>query len=270
MAWTNGDLATAATAVIALAALLRPEIESLFRRASAAIDVHPAGRIEVGFSNFGPTIGLQGTMRAIRDDEFIIVGKVTVERVTDNLRHEFDWAVFRPLSFSTIPNAQQTFEIAAGFPLSVSAPRRFNIQFHDSATAGRFQQPLAELQRLWTEYLRAQAIVLANVPPNQIRPTYDAFHQAHLREITPLFQLIDREFYWVEGQYRMMLELRASRPKRAFSFTYIFSLSASESASLRLNCVACMMAMCNVPDMVFNFASPAYMEAQTPLSGLRL
>lgn len=258
MAWSNGDLATAATAVIAFAALLRPEIETLFRRASGTIDVHPAGRIEVGFSNFGPTIGVQGTMRAIRDDEFIILGKVTVERMADHLRHEFDWALFRPLSFSTVPNPQQAFEIAAGFPLSVSAPHRFNIQFHDSVTADTFRQPLRELQRLWTEYLQAQAIVLTGLPPNQILPTYKAFQEAHLVEITPLFHLIDRQFYWVEGQYRMTLELRASRPKRVFSFSYNFRLSDSDSTSLRLNCIDCMMVACNVPDIVFNFAFPAY------------
>jgi hypothetical protein len=192
MPWSIGDLALAATAVIALCALLRPDIERVFQRRRAVIDVHPAGRLEIGFSNFGPTIGLQGTMQAINGDEFISFSKVTVERVADNLRHEFQWAVFRPQSFST--TAQQTFEIASGFLLSVASPRRFNIQFHDSATADNFRQSLIDLQRLWMEYLQAHAIVLANVPAGQMRGTYDAFHQALLAEITPLFSVIDRQF----------------------------------------------------------------------------
>jgi hypothetical protein len=48
MPWSNGELATAATAAIAFFALLRPDIERLFRRSRAVIDVHPAGRLEVG------------------------------------------------------------------------------------------------------------------------------------------------------------------------------------------------------------------------------
>jgi hypothetical protein len=167
MPWSIGDLALTATAVIALVALLRPDIERVFQRRKAVIDVHPAGRLEVGFSNFGPTIGLQGTMQAINGDEFIGFSRVTVERVADNLRHEFQWAVFRPQSFSG--TAQQTFEIASGFLLSIASPRRFNIQFHDSATADNFRQSLIDLQRLWMDYLQAQAIVLANVPAGQMR-----------------------------------------------------------------------------------------------------
>ena len=129
MQWSIGDLALAATAVIALVALLRPDIERLFQRRRAVIDVHSAGRLEVGFSNFGPTLGLQGTMQAINADEFISFSKVIVVSVADNLRHEFQWGVFRPQSFPG--TAQQTFEIASGFLLSVASPRRFNIQFHD-------------------------------------------------------------------------------------------------------------------------------------------
>lgn len=259
MQWSIGDLALAATAVIALVALLRPDIERLFQRRRAVIDVHSAGRLEVGFSNFGPTLGLQGTMQAINADEFISFSKVIVVSVADNLRHEFQWGVFRPQSFPG--TAQQTFEIASGFLLSVASPRRFNIQFHDSATADSFRQSLIDLQRLWMDYLQAQAIVLANVLAGQMRATYEAFHQAHLQDITPLFTAIDRQFYWIQGTYRMSLELRTSRPTKSFTFNYTFALSDSESRLLRLNCIGCLVATCNVPDIIFNFAFPVYLRA---------
>lgn len=167
-------MATAATAAIAFVALLRPDIERLLRSRRAVIDVHSAGRLEVGFSTFGPTLGLQGTMQALNGDEFISVSKVTVERVADNLRHEFQWAVFRPQSQSFSGTAQQTFEIASGLLLGVAAPRRFNIQFHDSGTADNFRQPLIDLHQLWMDYVQAQAIVLANVPAGEMRGTYNS------------------------------------------------------------------------------------------------
>jgi hypothetical protein len=157
MEW--GNVAQAVTALIALAAFFRPDIERYFQRARAPIEMHPAGRLEIGFSNFGPTIGIQGTLRAVGRDQFISFAEVTVERLADHLRHNFQWAVFRPQSFSTAQ--EQSVEIAAGFSLNVAAPRRFNIQFHDSTTGERIRQPLTELQRLWTEYLRAQAILLS-------------------------------------------------------------------------------------------------------------
>ncbi len=260
MPWSNGDIATAATAVIALAALLRPEIGRLFKRWRAMIDMHPAGRLEVGFSSFGPTIGVQGTLRAIGGDQFITFGKVTVERISDHLRHEFDWAIFRPQSIFTTQQ-QQTIEIAAAFSLDEAAPRRFNIQFHDSTTADGFRQPLGDLQRLWTEYFQAQHFVPGNIPANQMREIYRAFSDANLANITPLFQQIERRFYWMQGAYRMKLELITSRPARKFAFNYDFDLSEAESQSLRLNVVACFMATCNMPDVIFNFASPQYRAA---------
>jgi len=152
MQWSIGDLALVATAIIALVALLRPDIERVSQRRRATIEMHPAGRLEVGFSNFGPTIGVQGTLQAISGDRFIAFSKVSVERVVDNLRHEFQWAVFRPQSLS---GALEQVEIASGFLLSAAAPRRFSIQFHDSTTADNYRQSLIELQQLWRDYLQA-------------------------------------------------------------------------------------------------------------------
>lgn len=259
MPWSIGDLALTATAFIALVALLRPDIERVWqRRKVTTIEMHPAGRLEVGFSNFGPTIGVQGTLQAIDADRFISFGSVTVVRVVDSLRHHFEWAVFRPQSFSAI--TQEMFEIAAGFLLGVAAPRRINIQFHNSATADKFRQPLRELQRLWMHYLQAQKIVLANLRPDEVRATYDAFHQAHLADITPLYQVIDQQFYWIQGQYRMTLELQTTRPAITFMFDYTFDLSDTESSALRLNTIACLLTTCNVSNVVINFAYPVYLR----------
>src|ERR1700730_11315632 len=259
MPWSISDLAFAVTALIAFLALVRPDIERVFQRLRATIEMHPAGRLEVGFSNFGPTIGVQCTLQAIGSDEFISFSNVTVERVADNLRHEFQWAVFRPQSFSG--TAQQTYELASGFLLGVASPRRFNIQYNDSPTADSFRQSLIDLQRLWMEYLQAHTIVLADLPAAQMRATYNAFHQAHLSEISPLYGVIDRQFYWIQGPYRMTFELRTSRPNKTFTFQYTFTLSDAESQSLRLNCIGCPLATCNVPDIIFNFAYPVYLRA---------
>ncbi len=260
MARTNGDLAVAATAVIAFVALVRPDIGRTYSRWLSTVDVHLADRIEVGLSNFGPTIGLQGTMRAINGDQFISSAKVIVERVTDNMRHEFEWAVFRPQALS-FTQPIQTFEIAAGFSLRALADRHFNIQFHDRATADRLQPGLLNLQRIWGEYLQARNIVLENVQPSEVQAHYTQFHQAKLSEISPIYQIIDREFYWREGSYKLALEMRTSRPARTFRTAYTFNLSSSESDALHLNEIACFHSICGVPNVNFNFAYPQHQIA---------
>jgi len=229
MSWTNQELATAAqaaTAVIALVALFRPDIQRLIQRRRAIIDVHPAGRLEVGFGNLGPTIGVQGTLQAIHRDAFITYSRVTVVRVADNLRHDFQWAVFRPQTFGA---GMQQAEIASGFLLSVAAPRRFNIQFHDTGTLDNFRQSLTDLQRLWTEHLQAQGIVLANVPAGEISKAYDTFYQQRIADITLIYQVIDRQFYWIPGQYKIYFEIRSTRPlKNVIQNFFIHSIGGRE------------------------------------------
>lgn len=258
MTWSNGDLATAATAVIALGALLRPDIERLVRRRRAHIDMHLAGRLEVGFSTFGATIGLQGTLQAVGVDGFVSYSRLTVERVADNLRHEFQWAVFRGVQLSP---SLDTSEIASGFLLSVAAPRRFSIQFHDSGTADSLRQALTDLQRLWMDYLQSQKITLSGSTPAQVQHYFDQFHQMHLPNITPLYQVVDRQFYWVAGEYRMRVELHTARPSKIYYFDYRFSLTEADSNLLRLNCVGCLRATCGVPNFTFNFVYPKYQSA---------
>jgi hypothetical protein len=264
MAWTGDDLrnyATVFAAIIALIALFRPDVARLIARYRLRLDVHPAAasRVEVGFSNFGPTIGLQGTIRAIGTDAFITTARIIIERVADHLRHEFDWAVFRQLALSA--SSQQGVELASGFALPMQSPRRFNVQFHDTATAQRYNQALIDLHQLWVTYLQGQGIILANTQPGQIRPLYDTFHTAENAKIASLYQLVEREFYWIEGTYRLTFLVRTSRPEREFKFDHTFDLTAGESASLRLNAIGCLLAACNVPDVIFNFAYARYAAA---------
>ncbi len=234
-----------ASAIIALAALFRPEITRLYWRQRSAIDVHLAGvgPIEIGFSNFGATVGLQGTLRAIGRDQFITMGQLTIEVL--------------------MSAPQQGIEIAAGFALPVAAPRRFNMQFHDTGTQQRMKPPLAEIQRLWLEYLQENSIILVNLAPNQIRTTYDAFHQAKQPAISTQFQTLEQQFYWIEGAYRLTLNLTTSRPDRRISFAYTYQLLETESKLLRLNLVGCLLVACNVPDITFNFSFPKIGPAGT-------
>jgi hypothetical protein len=52
-----------------------------------------------------------------------------------------------------------------------------------------------------------------------------------------------------------------TRPTKIFKFDFTFTLSRDECKSLRLNAVGCLFATCNVPDIIFNFAFPAYSGA---------
>ena len=58
---------------IALVALILPSAiwawSNYVRR--GVIDIHETWAIEVGFSSYGPTIGLNGTLQAVHHDRFV-------------------------------------------------------------------------------------------------------------------------------------------------------------------------------------------------------
>ena len=53
--------------IIATVALVQPWMIALWKRfvRPGTIDIHETGTIEIGYSSFGPTIGLRGTLREI-------------------------------------------------------------------------------------------------------------------------------------------------------------------------------------------------------------
>src|SRR5687767_14744653 len=82
--------------VIATAALVQPWLLALWRRRSGTIDVYETGgAVEVGYSGFGPTVGLRGTLRAAHRDQFIRDIRVTIVKKRDGSTHVFDWLVFK-------------------------------------------------------------------------------------------------------------------------------------------------------------------------------
>ena len=55
------------TLIIALFALIQPWIRAIWKKLSwqQEVDVFETGSIEIGFSSYGPTVGLQGTLRSV-------------------------------------------------------------------------------------------------------------------------------------------------------------------------------------------------------------
>src|SRR5438552_10322360 len=83
--------------IVAVVALIQPWVIALWRRffRPGTIDIHETGTIEVGYSGFGPTIGLRGTLRAVHRDQFVRDIQVAIAKVKDGSKHSFEWVVFR-------------------------------------------------------------------------------------------------------------------------------------------------------------------------------
>src|SRR2546422_2957411 len=85
-----------ATLAIAIVALILPGAiwawSTYWRKGT--VDVHETFTIEVGFSSYGPTIGMNGTLRAVHHDLFIRSIDLVVTKMKDSSRYAFEWLLF--------------------------------------------------------------------------------------------------------------------------------------------------------------------------------
>ena len=85
-------------ALVAFVALIQPYLFWLYKKywKPGSVDAYSAGHVEVGYSNFGATLGLQGALRAIDRDLFVSDISLTLTRISDSSAHTLVWTAFRP------------------------------------------------------------------------------------------------------------------------------------------------------------------------------
>lgn len=134
--------------IIAGIALIQPWLIATWKRffRQGEIDIHETGGIELGYNNFGPTIGLNGTLRAANRDQFVRSISLTITKMKDNSRHTFEWGLFRSAKLSSSGTQEMSFELPSGFMLTTAQPHRYSIQFYDAMAYAEVRQHLDKLR----------------------------------------------------------------------------------------------------------------------------
>ena len=252
----------AVTAIVAVLALFRPEIGKLFRRWTNKLSVFPTARLEVGFAEFGPTIGLFGSMVAESNDQLILDMNVIVTRERDNATHVFSWGVFRsPNLAQTLDKAE--FHAASAFTIKQNEAKLLNVQFHDTNTRDRYRDILLGYQEQFFQF--AQQHKLSLVPKPEVQSeTRKQFESANPNATSTAWARIKDEFYWEAGKYRCRLSVRTSNPEKEFKYEWMFSLSEREVDSLRPNIISLMDSARGALQTPYNFVFPLIQNYKSP------
>jgi hypothetical protein len=233
--WLSGDrLSEAATAnVIALIALGVSIISLLrdwiWRRLRpGTIDIFESGTINSSFGLAGAAVVLQGTLNAVDRDWFVRQIQVTVIRLRDHARHEFDWGWMPPATVTSAPSGPQG-EAPAAFLLLTRQAHRYNILFFDRDTqreVNQLVQPMREsFREFWAEHRDK------GESPEQL---FDRFTDGN-PAVLDVFGRLDRVVYWDAGRYLITMSVRTARPEKRFARSWEFELSASDSELLHGN-----------------------------------
>lgn len=248
------------TLIVAVAALLQPWCLALYRTVfrRGRVDIFHTGNIEIGYSAFGATIGLNGTLRAIYRDQFIRSMELSVTRVKDNARWAFDWGVFRTQKLSSKGGEEGSFELPYGFMVSTAQPHRYNVQFFDVTLRAEIMQHVARLTTAWWTEVRK----LPGEQMTQQQTLADLWTQfTKTTLVTDVYTSIDRLCYWEPGPYALELRVNTDGPARTFARRWSFDLSKEGADNLRVNSVVIMLNSCGRPFGQFNFAWASYVQA---------
>jgi len=238
--------------IISALALAQVWIIALFKRLrKALVDIHESGTIEIGYSSYGPTVGIVGTIRTLHKDAFVKNIELKVIRKKDNATHRFHWYAFRSTTLFTAEDTP-TLEIASSFLLTQKDPLKYNIFFTDESFVADIRPKVANVAKAWItfkenklqelkEKYQGQYDSLSKHPMLESQ-IYDEF--AKSGGTTNSFTILDRACYWEEGTYGLDIIVNTTNPRESFIKSFSFDLSEEDTHQLKLNVVAINRYLC--------------------------
>jgi hypothetical protein len=245
--------------IISAIALLQVWVIEAWKRVRRAkLDWYESQNIEVGFSTFGPTLGLLGTL-GVRHKDFLVRSiSTTIIRQADRMTRSFQWHTFRSQKVNVGKDEPVSTELVSSFLLSPQAPFKFNIFFQDAAYVADVNPKATAMVTAWTKFISDRG-----APPQGNAALEQAFEDftatgAHL----DFYSALDRSFYWRAGEYTLQVHVAGidgkSRTLREFAFT----IAPDDERNLRLNVIAIQRILCDARLAGhFNFAFPKYRTA---------
>lgn len=245
------------TATAAWIALVQPWCLVVWKRffRSGQIDIYPTGTIEIGYSSFGPTVALVGTLKASHRDFFVPRIRLTLVKEKDHSQHDFEWCVFRSHKMSVGKELEIALELPYSFMVMQSQPHRYNILFYDQVRLEEIRPIFTSFREAWYQHRGHPSHI-----SEDDRTAYASFNtvQAHVSAYTAL----DRLFYWEPGAYRLCMMVETENGK-VFVKHWSFMLSPEEEKNLRYNPLILEQEICDQKDIKYTFAYPRYQTASS-------
>lgn len=248
----SAEVAQWAVAIISLLALVRPELEALYKRFVTEVVLHPRDRLEIGFSGYGPSVGITGSIQSVSNDSLIRDINLKLVRLSDNKTHRFS------LGFSRIRKITQQgetaeAELATAFTIKRGESRSIDFMFLDSSTQKRFDPELVTLREAWQNASIADGHIADLIKSNEVLSAVNEFQNEQAPIVDQSFKALERAFYWEAGKYNLSLNIITSNPEKAHTFSCNFEIGDKESETLMNNFTKIMLSLTGFPAISFEY-----------------
>jgi hypothetical protein len=230
--------------------------------------IFEGGRLEIGYSNFGPNIGLNGTLRAMRKPLSVSSMTLDLVRKRDGARHELRWLAFRAPQIRVSSSDTVQLELASGFLVRLEQPHRFNIFFSDQETRAEIEPALLAAKDAWQGLAYDRRAELMRAVQEENVPVQVAVENLYNQEFLALppnrqaYDVLSRKNYWEAGRYELTLHIETASPAREFKKRWSFALTDADFERLRLNSVTTIRELCiGMGQAQYFFAYPSYEDA---------
>ena len=256
------------TLIIAVYGVIQVWIIAIYKKffRKGKLSIYRSGKIELGHSNFGPTMGINGTIVAVDRDVFVSNILLKVKRLQDNSIHIFYWTTFRPPVINIRNPELVTLELPSGFIVKPDSPHRYNIFFSDRIVQEELAPFLTTLQQEWSRFLidknlHIQGLIKTGETYQSVleRLFYADFSKTS-QSSAQAWDVLRRKVFWEAGEYVATMEVYTDRPVRIFKDEWGFSVDSVSFENFRINAVATIREIC-LREAHYNFAYLDYKDA---------
>jgi len=248
------------TAIVAVVALIQPWLVALYKRLfhSGRLEIYETGLAEIGYSFWGPTIALYGTLRSRDRELFVRSVELRLTLLENGVKASpriLQWVAFRPLT-TILGRTTLEMEVTqpASFMVNPTQPHQFNIFFSDLLIQNQVRRCLEKAQKKWLEHI-SEGGKLDKVRSKSSDPTqqqrliaqyldqaYPTFtqtteYEAALTEIRDLM-------VWKTGNHLLTFTAQTAKPDRTYKRSWLIVLTEEQEAGLRSNAETILEAAC--------------------------
>ena len=218
----------------------------------STVEIHPAGTIEIGFGNFGPSISLLGTLRVRSRDVFVDEMRVQVTRMKDKAEKTLYWKAFRSNTISLTMNISESVEIARSFSVTTDIPREYNVFLASTDFASNYLAKIPHLRNAWRTFVTntvqqndPNLLSAALQDPNISGQFFEKFMSQNLA--AELYELLNNDFFWHASEYRIDLTISCTNPTPDVATSWMLTLNEQDEKDLRLNIVSLIRELVYLP-----------------------
>ncbi|MEW5896011.1 MAG: hypothetical protein AB1650_09705 [Candidatus Omnitrophota bacterium] len=209
---------------------------ALFSRKSLTNYISP--EIEVGFSQFGPTLMIGGILSS---EKVYLIDHIstTVEIPSKAFKKDFDWFTLQP--HTALENKFEIFQTPSKFTLSPNSPYTYNILFADNQCYAEMKTVMLNVSSTWQFFLEKSK----DRPYVQI---YTEFLEASMTQ--ELNGMLRSLCYWKEASYNLRFCISAKGGESTTEKT--FELKEPDIVTLQNNCSDIIANICSQPSVSFD------------------